>query len=756
MFGDSAAFQRACLLIMAKRSLCNSSLRSFEDVTCGRIAAMVRFSCFIAHIPSYKPKKTAEPSVEAMHKNLEDVSQIQATKTLTKATSLILPKAQADTGISNGVRDVINPVSVEQSWKSDKIEDKMDSKNDTGIHQTRLIRKSLSVGSELCHEGMIHCENDTEDTGLSPASDHEKELQPESVHMSSDFDKECIFSIGNPQQSEKEGPEISDTQLSGEGGDVSGHQSPCSPPMIAKSFSYQDMGIFSPTSRGQTCEYLAPQSRSSEDLHALDMRWKTISVHGDETHKMGKQERDDNDPKSEENNFEGCLHEGFDSYNYSAMAKDWIMPVVDEVNMPKNLQGESSIQQWGELPSKDFKMKRIEDWVNNLQHYSSLEETNELPSTDGLVDGDSDDLATAKVDNKVTPGMEAAKRCISSLSVSATTAHLSNLGLAVIPFLCAFGSMRVLNLSGNSIVRITAGALPRGLHMLNLSKNSISSIEGLRELTRLRVLDLSYNRIFRIGHGLASCSSLKELYLAGNKISEVEGLHRLLKLTVLDLRFNKISTAKCLGQLAANYKSLQAISLEGNPAQKNVGDEQLKKYLQGLLPHLVYFNRQPIKSSTLKDAADRSVRLGISSHQFDRGLRSENKAARKASHSLVGARPSSSSTHARKSQAVISPKRSRGRHLRLPPNGAKATSHRHHYHHHVDLGSKLNFGSEFSFHRSRSLAWVYFMQLTVAGLWRCRSHPLSIVEPREAKRLLHGDGTYRLMIEPRWLSGGGT
>lgn len=51
-------------------------------------------------------------------------------------------------------------------------------------------------------------------------------------------------------------------------------------------------------------------------------------------------------------------------------------------------------------------------------------------------------------------------------------------------------------------VRITAGALPRGLHTLNLSKNNISTIEGLRELTRLRVLDLSYNRIFRIGHGM--------------------------------------------------------------------------------------------------------------------------------------------------------------------------------------------------------------------------------------------------------------
>lgn len=50
--------------------------------------------------------------------------------------------------------------------------------------------------------------------------------------------------------------------------------------------------------------------------------------------------------------------------------------------------------------------------------------------------------------------------------------------------------------------RITAGALPRGLHMLNLSRNNISAIDGLRELTRLRILNLSYNRLFRIGHGI--------------------------------------------------------------------------------------------------------------------------------------------------------------------------------------------------------------------------------------------------------------
>ncbi|KAL4310491.1 hypothetical protein GQ457_01G027560 [Hibiscus cannabinus] len=86
-----------------------------------------------------------------------------------------------------------------------------------------------------------------------------------------------------------------------------------------------------------------------------------------------------------------------------------------------------------------------------------------------------------------------------------------------------------------SIGHITPGSLRKSLHTLNLSRNKISTIKGLRELTQLRVVDLSYNRIARIGHGLSNCTLIKELYLVRNKISDLESLHRLLKLTVLDV-----------------------------------------------------------------------------------------------------------------------------------------------------------------------------------------------------------------------------
>ncbi|XP_042013935.1 protein phosphatase 1 regulatory subunit SDS22-like, partial [Salvia splendens] len=190
---------------------------------------------------------------------------------------------------------------------------------------------------------------------------------------------------------------------------------------------------------------------------------------------------------------------------------------------------------------------------------------------------------------------------IRSLTTNSSVAHITGLGLAAIPSISQFSSLRSVNLSCNLIVRITPGSLPKGLHVLNLSRNNISTIEGLRDLTRLRVLDLSYSRISRIGQGMSNCTLVKELYLAGNKISTVEGLHRLLKLTVLDLSFNKITAAKGLGQLVANYSSLIAVNLLGNPVQSNMSDELMRKTVCSLLPKLALLNRHPVNPQKARE-----------------------------------------------------------------------------------------------------------------------------------------------------------
>ncbi|GAB4861230.1 hypothetical protein Ancab_036388 [Ancistrocladus abbreviatus] len=152
------------------------------------------------------------------------------------------------------------------------------------------------------------------------------------------------------------------------------------------------------------------------------------------------------------------------------------------------------------------------------------------------------------------------------------------------------------------------------LHILDLSRNNIKAIEGLRELTRLRVLNLR----------LSNCTLIEELYLAGNKISDVEGLHRLLKLTVLDLSFNKIITTKALGQLVANYNSLIALNLLGNPIQGNQSDIQLRKAVCSLLPKLAHLNKQPMNQQKAREVGmDIVVKasLGSSSASYRRTVK---------------------------------------------------------------------------------------------------------------------------------------
>nr|CAB3455440.1 unnamed protein product [Digitaria exilis] len=368
----------------------------------------------------------------------------------------------------------------------------------------------------------------------------------------------------------------------------------------------------------------------------------------------------------------------------SALHDSLVIEVPGSVNISdtKDISGEAEHnksdidEDRNELTPRTYNIKRIEDWINQIdinditfdeQGESSISAQNK--SSEPITD-----VPAVRPDAKSPLGMEIAYTYISKLTPASSSAQLANLGLVAIPRLSAFSGLRLLNLSGNSIVRVTAGALPKGLHMLSLSKNNISTIEGLRELTRLRLLDISYNRISRIGHGLASCSSLKELYLAGNKISEIDGLHRLLKLKVLDLRHNKISTSKGLGQLAANYNSLEAINLDGNPAQKNVGDDHLKKYLLGLLPNLVVYNKHSIRATGSKEVSDRHTRKISSSHRSDRGGRLDRKSSR-----LVGASSShkgQSSRHARSGYASGSVlKHSRARNMPTALLGSRATEH---------------------------------------------------------------------------------
>lgn len=671
------------------------------DVALNIVAAMFKFSCFHINAQGNKTKKIAKSSTEAMAKALRDSSKNPVGKDSPIPTGLNSPlsKQQPRKLMNVSENDVLDQVSIEHIGRLEDFNSKFCIEFDKKVRQTGRMRKSQSE-SVLC-QGITDGDQDLgfsksrydSPNSIGSSNDQSKTISSFGFQVIPSCDNEgSLFSIGDRTPSDKDARENSDTPLSGDhaGGSAGSAYQTSGPstPTLRKSRSLPNIKASTLSStNNHAFKHASSISRSSDDLCALGLRKKEVFINVSYDQIGETQERESGMEKTD-NHMDGYFDDGFDSHLLSGLQKDWTMPITDDISDAEPLQGDSS----SEFPNKDFKVKRIEDWVIGLQHCGPpLEDITELlESVDPKVDINTANAAVAAsvVDHKITPGMETAKRYISSLTANATAAQLANHGLAVIPFLSAFVSLKVLNLSGNAIVRITAGTLPRGLHTLNLSKNNISSIEGLRELTRLRVLDLSYNRILRIGHGLASCSSLKELYLAGNKIGEVEGLHRLLKLSILDIRFNKISTAKCLGQLAANYNSLLAINLEGNPCQKNVGDEQIKKYLQSLLPHLVYYNRQPFKANGLKDGGDRAVRLGMNSQQFDRSLRVDRKSTRKG--------PSST----RRSSAVSSPKLSKGKQAQLPPIRTKtSTQSRHHF----DSPSKpLNLNSGHFMRKSRS------------------------------------------------------
>uniref|UniRef100_A0ACD5TUL9 Uncharacterized protein n=1 Tax=Avena sativa TaxID=4498 RepID=A0ACD5TUL9_AVESA len=149
-------------------------------------------------------------------------------------------------------------------------------------------------------------------------------------------------------------------------------------------------------------------------------------------------------------------------------------------------------------------LDRVSAWVSSSLIHAAEEEEEE----DGIVEiGESS--GTKQQGHVKAPARRRSPACdavqassiVRTLNAFSTVAHVSGMGLKVIPMISAFSGLRAVNLSNNLIAHISPGSLPKGLHALDLSRNNIGTIEGLRDLTRLRVLSLSYNRISRIGHG---------------------------------------------------------------------------------------------------------------------------------------------------------------------------------------------------------------------------------------------------------------
>ncbi|VAI09738.1 unnamed protein product [Triticum turgidum subsp. durum] len=137
---------------------------------------------------------------------------------------------------------------------------------------------------------------------------------------------------------------------------------------------------------------------------------------------------------------------------------------------------------------------------------------------------------------------------------------------------------------------------------------------------------------------ISAFSSLRAVNLSGNFIAHIsagslpKGLHS------LDLSFNRVTTTRGLGQLVANYNSLKALNLLGNPVQANVGDDALRKAVSGLLPLLAYLNKQALKPQSAREAAKDSVaKAALGNNRWSSRRRASSTARR------LGQSPGSSS-----------------------------------------------------------------------------------------------------------------
>ncbi|KAF5205341.1 Microtubule-associated air9-like protein [Thalictrum thalictroides] len=108
-----------------------------------------------------------------------------------------------------------------------------------------------------------------------------------------------------------------------------------------------------------------------------------------------------------------------------------------------------------------------------------------------------------------------------------------------------------LDLRGHRVRSLTATGLnlAPNLEFVYLRDNLLSSLDGIEILTRVKVLDLSFNDFKGPGfEPLANCKVLQQLYLAGNQITSLVSLPQLPNLEFLSVAQNRLKSLSMASQ----------------------------------------------------------------------------------------------------------------------------------------------------------------------------------------------------------------
>lgn len=132
-----------------------------------------------------------------------------------------------------------------------------------------------------------------------------------------------------------------------------------------------------------------------------------------------------------------------------------------------------------------------------------------------------------------------------------------------------FGSVKVLRLDFQNIIKIENLWQFTSLTKLQIDNNKIEQIQGLEKLVNLVWLDLSFNKISKI-EGLSSNTKIVDLSLANNEIERIENLDGLTELQTLSLSNNNLSVINDVFYLRPiRFPALRSLSLKGNPVEND-------------------------------------------------------------------------------------------------------------------------------------------------------------------------------------------
>lgn len=395
-----------------------------------------------------------------MEKNLHGSQYLAPNVSCSSSTSIPLQfKKHANGPSETSEEQITSSLSIECCWKSKEMNS---SEDNTEVSQTVGFETRQCLGNELDRKGQVsfNFEGDDMDRGLSCVDSHEKNFNVcdhnalaeqvvnvdyeeyvlkqqctrpvllESLQRNDDLlHSESIFRIGESHQIEIEVQEDFGIHLSPVHVGDSGDHIIDIPDRIVNSCSLLD------DEASQEDCIISKLSGGSYEVRDEEK----CCILGDEKH-------------TSEYQFGDRCKPG----NFTGFPRDWASSEIDEVAVKNNRQHESSVHMWDGLSDKEFNSKRIEDWMNqiDLQSSSPLYEVGECSNSTPKSGKDAcliGGMIPAKVNGSMTLGMEMANRYISSLTTMSISAQMANLGLVVIPCLSACVSLRVLNLSGNTI-----------------------------------------------------------------------------------------------------------------------------------------------------------------------------------------------------------------------------------------------------------------------------------------------------------------